>query len=105
VSHTSQVQSATFGLPGAGTQLALVQSANCWSQSNLLSCALTMPLDPSNTATKDARKGDILMSISPWSEAGDVRRRWVRSSKAYRGRGSMSALSLSLTDPAATSSE
>jgi hypothetical protein len=28
-----------------------------------LSCALAMPLEPSNTATKDARKGHTLMSI------------------------------------------
>ena len=62
VSHTSQVQSATFGLPGAGMHGALVQSANCWSQSKGLSCALAMPL-PSNTATKDARKGHTLISI------------------------------------------
>jgi hypothetical protein len=63
VSHTSQVQSATFGLPGAGMQLALVQSANCWSQIKGLSCALAMPFEPSNTAAKDAIKGHILMSI------------------------------------------
>lgn len=65
VSHTSQVQSATFGLPGAGMHGALVQSANCWSQSKNLSCALAMPLEPSNTATKDARKGHTFMSILP----------------------------------------
>ena len=75
-SHTAQVQSATFGLPGAGMQLALVQSANCWSQSNF-SCALAMSLEPSTTATTNARKDHFLMSILLIAGPERVRRRWL----------------------------